>query len=138
MSHTQISILSGPKGSAFSITLQVSSEIVGFTQVRNKKYMPFQGKNSIKLEVEKAFVIMIPWVTKQMKCSVSSLTPFYSGHSNTLQSPSAKYPKASHRPFSWRPGLALSRLPGGRVPLKGFVNKAFIIISKAQKCASLG
>lgn len=27
--------------------------------------MPFQGKNSIKLEVEKAFVIMIPWVTKQ-------------------------------------------------------------------------
>lgn len=65
LSHIQISILSGPKGSAVSVTLQASSEIVGFTQVRNKKYMPFQGKNSIKLEVEKAFVIMIPWVTKQ-------------------------------------------------------------------------
>lgn len=29
--------------------------------------MPFQGQNSIKLETEKAFVIMISWVTKQNK-----------------------------------------------------------------------
>lgn len=53
--------------------------------------MPFQGKNPIELETEKAF-IMVSQVTKpnEMFCQLSSLTQFSSEHTEGPRGPSAK------------------------------------------------
>lgn len=62
--------------------------------------MPFQDKNSIKLETGKAFVIVISWVTKQNERSVSSLTLFYSKCTKAPGTPSATNLRAFHKPLS--------------------------------------